>query len=29
MKNLIGIDIETAKQLSERLNQLLADYQLF
>lgn len=29
MKNLIGIDKTKAKELSEKLNQLLADYQLF
>lgn len=29
MKNLVGIDQEKAKVLSEKLNQLLADYQLF
>ena len=29
MKNLIGIDIEKAKLLSDKLNFLLADYQLF
>ena len=29
MKNLIGIDIEKANQLSEKLNDLLANYQLF
>ena len=29
MKNLIGIDKTQAKELSAKLNQLLADYQLF
>ena len=29
MKNLIGIDKEKSDELSEKLNQLLADYQLF
>lgn len=29
MKNAIGIDIEKAKELSEKLNDLLANYQLF
>jgi len=29
MKNTIGIDKEKANQLSSRLNELLADYQLF
>ena len=29
MKNLIGIDQSQAKELSEKLNRLLADYQLF
>lgn len=29
MKNLIGIDKKKAKELSGKLNQLLADYQLF
>ncbi len=29
MKNLIGIDKNKAEQLSNRLNQLLADYQIF
>ncbi len=29
MKNLIGIDIVKAKELNTKLNQLLADYQLF
>ena len=29
MKNLIGIDKSKAQALSKKLNQLLADYQLF
>ena len=29
MKNSIGINIEKAAELSENLNKLLADYQLF
>jgi starvation-inducible DNA-binding protein len=29
MNNLIGIDKEKATELSQKLNQLLADYQLF
>ncbi len=29
MKNLIGIDKNKAEELSNRLNQLLADYQVF
>ncbi len=29
MKNLIGIDVEKANNISKNLNELLADYQLF